>query len=53
MRKVTRSVWWVTALVAVAAGCHREEQDAPLFERKIPLGALNREWALASGHAGR
>ncbi|MFB7058067.1 hypothetical protein ACFCXT_33700 [Streptomyces vinaceus] len=25
----------------------------PLFERKIPLGALNREWALASGHAGR
>ncbi|MFF4847636.1 hypothetical protein [Streptomyces sp. NPDC001194] len=25
----------------------------PLFERKIPLGALNREWALASGHAER
>ncbi|MFI6004084.1 hypothetical protein ACIA98_27395 [Streptomyces sp. NPDC051366] len=25
----------------------------PLFERKIPLGTLNREWALASGHAER
>ncbi|KOY59336.1 MULTISPECIES: hypothetical protein [unclassified Streptomyces] len=25
----------------------------PLFERKIPLGSLNREWALASGHAER
>ncbi|MFE2880389.1 hypothetical protein ACFXG6_22070 [Streptomyces roseus] len=25
----------------------------PLFERKIPLGALNREWPLASGHAER
>lgn len=25
----------------------------PLFERRIPLGTLNREWALASGHAGR
>ncbi|MGW8782117.1 hypothetical protein ACWGNM_29200 [Streptomyces sp. NPDC055796] len=25
----------------------------PVFERKIPLGALNREWALASGHAER
>ncbi|MFF3857980.1 hypothetical protein [Streptomyces sp. NPDC002209] len=25
----------------------------PIFERKIPLGALNREWALASGHAER
>ncbi|KPI02158.1 hypothetical protein OV450_4749 [Actinobacteria bacterium OV450] len=25
----------------------------PLFERKIPLGSLNREWALVSGHAGR
>ncbi|MFE6842420.1 hypothetical protein [Streptomyces sp. NPDC057686] len=25
----------------------------PLFERKIPLGALNREWTLASGHAER
>ncbi|WP_030291645.1 hypothetical protein [Streptomyces katrae] len=25
----------------------------PLFERKIPLGTLNREWTLASGHAER
>ncbi|MFJ3170466.1 hypothetical protein ACIPJK_06740 [Streptomyces roseus] len=25
----------------------------PLFERKIPLGALTREWPLASGHAER
>ncbi|WP_327413614.1 hypothetical protein [Streptomyces sp. NBC_01233] len=25
----------------------------PVFERKIPLGALNREWALASGSTGR
>ncbi|MER7468314.1 hypothetical protein [Streptomyces sp. NPDC097981] len=25
----------------------------PLFERKIPLGTLNREWAIASGHAER
>jgi hypothetical protein len=25
----------------------------PLFERKIPLGTLNREWALVSGSAGR
>ncbi|MET9883826.1 hypothetical protein ABZZ20_11910 [Streptomyces sp. NPDC006430] len=25
----------------------------PVFERRIPLGTLNREWALASGHAGR
>ncbi|MEU5067320.1 hypothetical protein AB0G95_25165 [Streptomyces virginiae] len=25
----------------------------PAFERKIPLGALNREWALASGSTGR
>ncbi|MGW6686732.1 hypothetical protein [Streptomyces sp. NPDC054961] len=25
----------------------------PVFERRIPLGALNREWALASGQSGR
>ncbi|MGZ9930595.1 hypothetical protein ACXNSR_11935 [Streptomyces sp. NC-S4] len=25
----------------------------PLFERKIPLGTLNREWALTTGHVGR
>ncbi|MFI8361375.1 hypothetical protein ACIGD1_14540 [Streptomyces sp. NPDC085612] len=25
----------------------------PLFERRIPLGSLNREWALASGRTGQ
>ncbi|MFG2993918.1 hypothetical protein ACGFZK_32280 [Streptomyces sp. NPDC048257] len=25
----------------------------PVFERRIPLGTLNREWALSSGHTGR
>ncbi|MFJ4779148.1 hypothetical protein [Streptomyces sp. NPDC088762] len=25
----------------------------PVFERRVPLGTLNREWALASGTAGR
>ncbi|WP_405788651.1 hypothetical protein OG753_14265 [Streptomyces sp. NBC_00029] len=25
----------------------------PLFERRIPLGTLNREWALSTGHTGR
>ncbi|MFD4868732.1 hypothetical protein [Streptomyces sp. NPDC058412] len=25
----------------------------PVFERKIPLGTLNREWALVSGNTGR
>ncbi len=25
----------------------------PVFERRIPLGTLNREWALSTGHAAR
>ncbi|MFJ3964090.1 hypothetical protein [Streptomyces sp. NPDC090036] len=25
----------------------------PVFERRIPLGTLNREWALSTGHTGR
>ncbi|HSD10927.1 MAG TPA: YCF48-related protein, partial [Candidatus Binatia bacterium] len=59
MGKLGWSVWSAAVLLA-AVGCHREEQEAPLFERKISIAdkfydvrALDAKKTVVVGYAGK